>query len=466
MRIASSATLTLQNVDAEADSLEFSTSSLELASGTMFGHFQLESPIGRGGMGAVYRALDTSLERYVAVKVMKPGNSVTETQIANMLREAVAQARLNHPNVVTIYYVGRHEEEPFLAMELVDGPTVADKIKDGSLGYSQVIHIALQVVDALEHAQLFGIIHADIKPNNLLVSRDHQVKLSDFGLARMTETDGEGHPIAGTPGYLAPELIDGKPVSIQSDMYALGVALFEMLFGRMPFQLSGNTLKQQLQSHKTARIEFPVPWPKPVPLEFAKLIERLLAKDPRDRFEDYESLRQSLKKIQPSETTIAGISARAMAYAIDQSMLLCGFAPFAALVYYLETLSFNYSWIAPSVALLSLIVPAVYLYQMRKGVSSFGRYLFQLRICEQNGLPPGREQLLTREIIRSAAAWLLPLGAYLSVYYPPALVLALRIVAVLMVAELTCLLISRHRRTFHDLMCRSRVVLKLDPPSL
>lgn len=455
--------MTLQNADAE--SLEFSSSSLELATGTMFGHFRLEIPIGRGGMGAVYRAFDTSLERRVAVKVMKPGDSITETQIANMLREAVAQARLNHPNVVTIYYVGRHREEPFLAMELVDGPTIADKIKSGAIDYGEAIRIAIQVVDALEHANHFGIIHADIKPNNLLMGQDGLVKLSDFGLARMSEVDSSGHPIAGTPAYLAPELIDGEPVSIQSDMYALGVTLFEMVFGKLPFQLSGSTLKEKLCSHKTALVDFPNPWPKHIPIEFTNLIQRMLAKEPSKRFNHFGELRQALKAIQPAPTTIAGISARAMAYSIDQALLLLGIAPFAAIVFYLETRPSGDDWIAPLVALLSLVVPAIYLYLMRKGISSFGRYLFQLRICEQNGLPPGREQLLTREIIRSSAAWLLPLGAYFSVYYPPALVLALRIVAVLMVAELICLLITRHRRTLHDLLCRSRVVLKLDPPS-
>ncbi len=396
---------------------------------------------------------------------MRSSETVTDEQVASMVREAVAQARLNHAGIVTIYYIGRHGDEPFFAMEFVDGTTLADFIKAGPIDYPHAIRIALEVVDALAHANHFGIVHADIKPSNLLVDRHGHIKLSDFGLARFVAKDARERPIAGTPAYLAPELIDGKPVSIQSDMYALGVALFEMVFGRVPFQLSGASLREQLKSHKTANIEFPSPWPPHIPREFAAVINRLLAKSPDERYADYPELRSALLKIQPSATTIAGFAARGMAYAIDQIMIMACLIPSAVSIWYLESRGASYHAMVPIIALVSLTIPAVYLVQMRKGVSSLGRYLLQLRVCEENGLPPGREQLLTREILRSLVALLLPLGAYFSLYYPPIWLITVRFLAVVMVIELTCWLVTRNRRTLHDLLCRSRVVLKFDPPS-
>lgn len=464
--LVNSATVTLANLDAHKDSHDFSSAALELASGTMLGHFRLDRRIGKGGMGAVYRALDTSLERYVAVKVVRSSEGSSGGQIESILREAVAQARLNHPNVVTIYYVGRHKEEPFLAMELVDGPTLAEKIKTGSITYAAAIQAAMDVASALKHAACFDIVHADIKPSNLLVSSNGTLKLSDFGLSWTSASESSGRPISGTPSYLAPELVDGHPVSHQSDMYALGITLFELTFGRLPFQLQGETLREQLSTHKTAAIDFPSPWPTNIPRGFASVVQRLLEKAPIDRYPDYDSLSADLRSIQPSATTIAGLAPRAMAYFLDQFMLLTLLAPFAAAILYLRSQSAQNQGLIPLIGLASLVVPAGYLVLMRRGVSSLGRYLFQLRISEENGLPPGREQLLTREILRNLFAWLIPLGAYFSLYYSPTLSIFLRTMGVFMVAELVCLLATQHRRTLHDLLCRSRVVLDVVRPSL
>jgi hypothetical protein len=163
-KLAHSATVSINHLDEGADFHETAAAPLDITSGTMLGHFRLERVIGRGGMGAVYRALDTSLQRFVAVKVIRPTSIQSDERVANSLREAVAQARLNHPNVVTIYYVGRHREEPFLAMELVSGPTLAEKIRsEGPLKYETAVQIVIDVVNALQHATFFGIIHADIK---------------------------------------------------------------------------------------------------------------------------------------------------------------------------------------------------------------------------------------------------------------------------------------------------------------
>ncbi len=390
--------------------------------GSVLGHFKLDSPIGRGGMGVVYRALDTSLQRYVAVKVVRNQNATgkeSEDQVATMLQEAVAQARLNHPNVVTIYYVGRQEDQPFLAMELVSGPTLSDRLKVGPLPYASVISIGLQVVDALRHANQFGIIHADIKPSNLLISGEQQIKLSDFGLSRLIAGDAANSKVAGTPSYLAPELLDGKGFSIQSDMYALGVTLFELTFGRTPFELQGTTIREQLQTHQTAVVQYPQPWPTTIPQEFKMLLNRLLAKAPEDRFLDYDDLHTELRKLLPVNATTAGLAPRATAYAIDQIMLLGAFAPFVVAMIALNQVEslHSYALLIPLIAILAFVVPAIYLAAIRSGWRSLGCYLFQLRTVDEHGLPLRKDLRFTREIMRCMASWLIPIATFAGLYH-------------------------------------------------
>ena len=461
LKLAHSATVSINHLDDPIDFHDTQKASLEITAGTMLGHFRLEKIIGRGGMGAVYRALDTSLQRFVAVKVIRPTSLQDSERVTNSLREAVAQARLNHPNVVTIYYVGRHLEEPFLAMELVTGPTLAEKIrKEGPLKYDQAIQIVIDVAQALQHATHFGIIHADIKSSNLLLAHDGTIKLSDFGLSRTSETLEES-AIAGTPAYLAPELIEGNPVTIQSDMYALGVTMFELVFGRLPFVLSAGSIRELLAAQKTATIEYPSPWPVAIPKSFNRVLEKLLAKQPQDRYSDYDSLLEDLRAVQPARTTIAGFAGRILAYAVDQAMLLLGISPFAGAIIYLESTTSQWRLLIPLLAIASLIVPATYLYLMRRGWSSLGRYLFQLRITEENGLPPGREQLLTREILRNMFAWFAPAAAYFSLFYSPLDYVLFGLIAAFLIAESACVFLFKHRRTLHDMLCHSRVVLDI-----
>ena len=179
--------------------------------GQRFGHYQIVSRLGRGGMGEVYQALDESLQRYVALKVIRSQATPTrERDTDRLLQEAIAQARLNHPHVVHIYYVGCERETPFLAMELVSGETLAERLEQGPLPFDQVVDVALQVINALQHAGSFDIVHGDIKPSNLLMADAKTVKLSDFGLARrMSNRDG-ANSISGSPNYISPEGARGR----------------------------------------------------------------------------------------------------------------------------------------------------------------------------------------------------------------------------------------------------------------
>ena len=466
---AMSATVSIANFKNDEEIHHFDLDEGESLVNRLYGHFRIDRKLGSGGMGAVYRALDTSLQRYVAVKIMRNANQCVDSRIAMMLREAVAQARLNHPNVVTIYYVGRHEEEPFLAMELLSGPTLSEKLAtDGVIPYADAVRYAIQVASALRHASQFGIVHADIKPANLLMAGGGRIKLSDFGLSRIQNEPGQPTTVSGTPAYVAPELIKGSPISIQSDMYALGITLFELVFGRLPFELTGTTVRERIETHLAAEIVFPPVWPKAIPREFADLISRLLAKAPADRFASYDGLLLELKKIEPVSTTTAGVALRAVAYTIDQLFLLLLTSPFAILIFLMNSELQNFSvlrsyqWATPIVAFVSLIVPLVYLIAVYRGWRSVGRYLFQLRIVEENGLQPRREQLVVREVLRNAFAWFWPMAFYVN-SSTPVLSRVLEVSVILFIClDSGMTLLIKGRKSLHDYLCNSRVVLAVD----
>ena len=465
LRTAMSATVSISGLEEPCHISHLELHSIDEVQQEQYGHFRLDKKLGNGGMGSVFRALDTSLQRFVAVKVMRQSGKDLDFRVAAMLREAIAQARLNHPNVVTIYYVGREGEEPFLAMELLPGPTLAEKMKlEGPVSYGDAIRYGIQVASALEHAHQFGIVHGDVKPANLLLTSEQDIKLSDFGLSSLPSNEKPG-VVSGTPAYLAPEVLDGT-VSTQSDMYALGVTLFELVFGRLPFALHGETVRERLSTHLTATIDFPAEWPNHIPREFATIISKLLAKTPEERYASYQELRTDLRSIQPVSTTTAGFAPRLMGYIIDQLMFLVCLSPFAFTILFLSVRDDNNQfktrglyWMIPIIAFASLVVPAVYLLLVYRGWRSLGRYLFQLRIVEENGLPPRREQLVTREVLRNALAWLGPLVIYMSLFYEqigrwPDLILAL-----FLAADAGIILLRKDRKALHDYLCHSKVVL-------
>jgi tRNA A-37 threonylcarbamoyl transferase component Bud32/uncharacterized RDD family membrane protein YckC len=465
LRTAMSATVSISGLEEPCHISHLELHSIDEVQQEQYGHFRLDKKLGNGGMGSVFRALDTSLQRFVAVKVMRQSGKDLDFRVAAMLREAIAQARLNHPNVVTIYYVGREGEEPFLAMELLPGPTLAEKMRlEGPVSYGDAIRYGIQVASALEHAHQFGIVHGDVKPANLLLTSEQDIKLSDFGLSSLPSNEKPG-VVSGTPAYLAPEVLDGT-VSTQSDMYALGVTLFELVFGRLPFALHGETVRERLSTHLTATIDFPAEWPNHIPREFATIISKLLAKTPEERYASYQELRTDLRSIQPVSTTTAGFAPRLMGYIIDQLMFLVCLSPFALTILFLSVRDDNNQfktrglyWMIPIIAFASLVVPAVYLLLVYRGWRSLGRYLFQLRIVEENGLPPRREQLVTREVLRNALAWLGPLVIYMSLFYEqigrwPDLILAL-----FLAADAGIILLRKDRKALHDYLCHSKVVL-------
>ena len=289
--------------DPHAETLPSDPASAERAGdhalvGRTLGHFRLDAPLGRGGMGAVYRAWDASLEREVAVKVL-----VGESDAARerFLREARVQGKLRHPNVVPIHFVGQEGDVSFLVMDIVEGETLAGVLaREGALAESRALDVADAIAAALEAGSAAGIVHRDVKPSNVLVHRDGtagtRVMLADFGLAKTVDhapIAGDGASssgtalthagaIVGTPAYLAPEQARGENVDLRADMYSLGVTLYEALTGQPPF--TGTTASALLLQHVH---EAPIP-PRVLAPSVRPAVEalvlRLLEKDPASRF--------------------------------------------------------------------------------------------------------------------------------------------------------------------------------------
>ena len=227
--------------------------------GKTLGHYEILEPLGAGGMGEVYRARDTKLNRDVAIKVLPPLLADDPERLARLQREAQLLAALNHPNIAAIYGLEDEGEISFLAMELAAGQTLAKRLSDGAVGIDEALKIALQIAEALEAAHERGIVHRDLKPANIQVATEGsaagQVKVLDFGLAKAFEPDGTSQEmspdlsasptmaaatrtgvIMGTAAYMSPEQARGKPVDKRTDIWAFGCVVFEMLTGKRAFQ--------------------------------------------------------------------------------------------------------------------------------------------------------------------------------------------------------------------------------------
>lgn len=254
-----------------------------LLEGSSLGRYRLIERIGRGGMASVFRAHDPELDRTVAIKVLPSFRQEDPTFVERFRREAQAVAALNHPNIVQIYDFGDDKGFMYIVMEHVPGGTLHDKMGSRFTVEEVLRHIG-PVADALEHAHNQGIIHRDVKPSNILIDESGKPILSDFGLARMLNQQSAqitGGSLYGTPEYMSPEQAMGRPVDAKSDLYSLGIIIYQMLLGQTPFR--SNTPTTTLLAH----IHGPVPSPRSVDPQVDPGVETVLiqalAKDPGER---------------------------------------------------------------------------------------------------------------------------------------------------------------------------------------
>lgn len=285
---------------------------MRFASGARLGPFEILEPLGVGGMGEVYRARDTRLDRTVALKLLPSEFLIAPgRRIERFRREARAIARITHPHICTLHDVGEDGPAIFLVMEYVDGVTLAARLEDGPLPLPQAMRAAIQIADALDHAHRHGVVHTDLKPGNVMLTRD-SLKLLDFGLARLRERDEEAvtdatrserltavGSIAGTVPYMAPEQIEGREVDARTDIFSFGVVLYEMIGGRRPFAGDGRaSLMAAIVAADPPALSSLEPR---VPASLERLIRRCLAKDPDDRWQTSRDLAAELRWIAEGE---------------------------------------------------------------------------------------------------------------------------------------------------------------------
>lgn len=365
------------------------------SAGDRLDHFTILNSLGVGGMGAVFRARDESLLRFVAIKVIRGRtNEGGQSRKERLVQEARAQARVNHPNVVHIYYVGTSQDCPFFAMEYVSGQPLAAVLRERRLSFAEIVKIGLQTAEALRYSAAMGIVHGDVKPGNILLDEFGQVKLSDFGLASC-ETTGAGKLSgpAGTLNYMAPEVAGGQPANIQSDMYSLGVMLYELTFGELPHQSSSDSLQESLRSRQQATVKFPSVWPTDRPESWKDVLAILLHKDPARRFATWDDALRELSRWQPVVLRRAGRIARGFSWLVDLMVLGAILGASQAAILGLRTVfrskgDWN-DW-KPLGAMMAVGILLLIIHRLR---NSPGKRIMQLQLADEFGLPPTRWKL-------------------------------------------------------------------------
>jgi len=240
---------------------------MPLPAGTRLDSYEIVSPVGAGGMGEVYRARDTALKRDVAIKILPDFWSRDPERLRRFDLEAQAAATLNHPNVVSIFHVGRYNGSPYIVTELLQGETLREHLRQGAMPLREVLETGSSIAQGLAAAHAAGVVHRDLKPENIFLTKDGRVKILDFGLAKFDPTTSDngstvtvqhatnpGH-VLGTVGYMSPEQVRGQPADTRSDIFVLGVILYEMVTGRAAFRKI-RRLKPGISFRRTRRNQF------------------------------------------------------------------------------------------------------------------------------------------------------------------------------------------------------------------
>src|SRR5262249_12140641 len=282
---------------------------MTIAAGTKLGRYEIRSKIGEGGMGEVYIATDTELDRTVAIKILPERLASDQQRLQRFVQEAKAASALNHPHILTIYEIGTVDRSRFIAMEFIDGETLRHRMNNG-LRLLEVLEISSEVASALAAAHAAGIVHRDIKPENVMVRRDGYVKVLDFGLAKLTEAKGSlsdpeaptramvntgAGTVMGTANYMSPEQAKGVHVDARTDLWSLGALLYEMTTGHLPFQgeTPTETISLILQKEPPPLTRFT----HEVPEELDRIVTKALEKDPEERYQTAKDLLIDLRHL-------------------------------------------------------------------------------------------------------------------------------------------------------------------------
>ena len=293
---------------------------MALASGTKLGPYEIVSPLGAGGMGEVYRARDAALGRDVAIKVLRATFSDDDDRLRRFKREAQAAAALTHANILTIYHVGEHNGAPYIVSELLEGESLRQRLQSGALPLRKAVEFAVQVARGLAAAHEKGVVHRDLKPENIFISKDGNVKVLDFGLAKLTRPEehstssdamtltvrSEVGVVMGTVGYMSPEQVRGQAVGPASDLFSFGVILYEMVAGKRAFhgETSADTMSAILKedpeeisgSHRQ------------IPPALERIVRHCLEKNPEQRFQSARDVAFDLESLSSDSGTAAAVT--------------------------------------------------------------------------------------------------------------------------------------------------------------
>ncbi|MBZ5590504.1 MAG: serine/threonine protein kinase, partial [Acidobacteriia bacterium] len=301
-----------------------------LTPGTRVGPYEILAPLGAGGMGEVYRARDTRLGRDVAIKVLPAVFAADPERLRRFELEAHAVAALSHPNVLAIHDVGTHEGSPYLVTELLEGETLRERLEGESVTVREAVAVGIQIAKGLTAAHEKGIVHRDLKPSNVFLTNDDQIKLLDFGLAKLTRPEPapgamteasvsstETGAVMGTVGYMSPEQVRGMPADHRTDIFSFGCVLHEMLSGERPFRgdTTGDVMAAILK-------EDPAPLPARLPPALAGIVSRCLEKRPADRFSSAHDLALALRPYPGGSETPATAKAPVRVLRVRRSWLV------------------------------------------------------------------------------------------------------------------------------------------------
>jgi len=282
--------------------------------GQTISHYKVLEKLGQGGMGVVYKAEDIKLKRTVALKFISPQALERKEEKTRFVREAQAAAVLDHPNICTIYEIDEAEEKTFIAMAYIEGQTLQDKIESAPLKQEDTLEIAMQIADGLQEAHEKGVVHRDIKSSNIMVTKRGQAKIMDFGLSKLIEGTKltTTATIMGTVAYMSPEQACAEPVDHRTDIWSLGIVLYEMLTGQLPFK--GEYAQVVLHSILNSGPQPITSLRSGIPLELEAVVTRCLEKDPTERYQTAADLKADLKRVKrdvstgkatiPTETTV------------------------------------------------------------------------------------------------------------------------------------------------------------------
>ena len=272
--------------------------------GQTLSHYKILEKLGEGGMGVVYKAHDTELDRDVALKFLPHHITVNEAERARFLQEARAAAVLNHPNICTVHAIEKTDDQQFIVMEYVDGKTLRQRIVNGELKIDNCIAFATQIGEALQEAHSKGIVHRDVKTDNIMVNSKNQAKVMDFGLAKLkgslklTKTSST----AGTLAYMAPEQIEGREVDARSDIFSFGVVLYEMLTGHLPFRGEHEAaMMYSILNEEPTPVQSHLP---DISSELVHVLNRALEKDPEDRYQSVAEMVIDLRRMKKETTKV------------------------------------------------------------------------------------------------------------------------------------------------------------------